>query len=106
MGGLIIKLEVGMFRKSFLITIFILIVAVVNPSVSYAQIVYSHLFENGAAYQPGSPQFDEWLSFRESLPPGRCFQYNCQRLKGPGRANMQRPGNSAAECRRDAGGRG
>lgn len=30
--------------------------------------VYSHQFVNGAAYFSGSPQYDDWLSFRASLP--------------------------------------
>lgn len=57
-----------MYRKLFLITITILMAEVVGLSISHAQLVYSNQFENGTNYTPGTPQYDDWLSFRASLP--------------------------------------
>lgn len=55
-------------RKPFLITLFILTALFISTSASYAQLVYSHQFDFGAGYFPGDPQWDDWLSFRASLP--------------------------------------
>ena len=32
------------------------------------KLVYSHEFVNGVTYCPGDPQYDDWLSYRASLP--------------------------------------
>lgn len=57
-----------MLKKLFLIAVIILVAGVFSPSISYAQLEYSHAFENGVGYCPGEPQFDDWLTFRASLP--------------------------------------
>ncbi|MCH8211133.1 MAG: hypothetical protein IIB99_07140 [Planctomycetes bacterium] len=32
------------------------------------KLVYSHEFVNGVTYCPGDPQYDDWLSYRASIP--------------------------------------
>ena len=39
-----------------------------GPCPGPLQLVYSHEFVNGVTYCPGDPQYDDWLSYRASLP--------------------------------------
>ena len=41
---------------------------------SNAQFLYSHQFQEGVVYMPGTPQYDDWISFRGSLPPADIVQ--------------------------------
>jgi hypothetical protein len=41
---------------------------VICSSAAGDQIIYSHQFDQWASYDPGSAQFDDWLTFRASLP--------------------------------------
>ena len=40
----------------------------IGSRASADQFVYSHEFVNGVIYCPGDPQYDDWLSYRASLP--------------------------------------
>ncbi len=40
----------------------------IGSPVSADQLVYSHEFVKGVIYCPGDPQYDDWLSYRASLP--------------------------------------
>jgi hypothetical protein len=40
----------------------------VSSSASSDQMIYSHQFDQGVSYPLGTTQYDDWLSFRESLP--------------------------------------
>ncbi len=40
----------------------------IGSSASAGQLVYSHEFVNGVTYCPGDPQYDDWRSYRASLP--------------------------------------
>ena len=42
--------------------------AVIGTPAAFAQQTYSELFEQGVPYPSGSSQYDNWLSFRASLP--------------------------------------
>ncbi len=55
-------------RKLLLIVIIILLVTVVGSSLSYVQLVYSHLFVNATICYPGLTQYDNWQSFRAFVP--------------------------------------
>ena len=57
-----------MIQKYLWMTAITIILSVVGTHVTSAQLVYSNQFMNGTTYLPGTPQFDEWLSFRASLP--------------------------------------
>ncbi len=63
------KLDVSMFRKTLLVAVLVLTASFFASTTSYSQIIYSHVFEQDVVYPPGSPQYDEWASFRASLPP-------------------------------------
>ena len=39
-----------------------------GPCPGPPQLVYSHEFVEGVTYCPGDPQYDDWLSFRASIP--------------------------------------
>ena len=41
---------------------------VIASAASSEQLVYSHQFDQGMAYSPWSLQYDDWLSYRASLP--------------------------------------
>jgi hypothetical protein len=41
---------------------------VIASAASSEQLVYSHQFDQGIGYPLGSLQYDDWLSYRESLP--------------------------------------
>ncbi len=41
---------------------------VISSSASSDQTIYSHQFDQAASYLSGSTQYDDWLSFRASLP--------------------------------------
>jgi exosortase sorting signal-containing protein len=62
------KIDVSMFRKVLLVAVLILTASFFASTTSYSQIVYSHVFEQGVVYTPGTPQYDDWASFRASLP--------------------------------------
>ena len=54
--------------KISLISLFIITLSFIASENSLAEIVYSHEFEEGVVYGAGTPQFDDWISFRASLP--------------------------------------
>ena len=41
---------------------------VIASAASSEQLVYSHQFDQGMGYPSGSLQYDDWLSYRASLP--------------------------------------
>ena len=41
---------------------------VISSSASSDQMIYSHQFDQAVGYLSGSSQYDDWLSFRASLP--------------------------------------
>lgn len=62
------KIYSAVLRKTLLAGVLIFTVLFVLPVQSNAQITYSHVFEQGVVYTPGTPQYDDWASFRASLP--------------------------------------
>lgn len=56
------------YTKTLLLALLIIAASALGSISSHAQSVYSHIFEEGIAYTPGTPQFDDWASFRASLP--------------------------------------
>lgn len=63
------KIDTCIYRKTILVAVLVLTASLFTSTTSYSQIVYSHIFEEGVVYPPGSPQYDDWASFRASLPP-------------------------------------
>lgn len=62
------KTHAVMLRNTLLVGVFLLTALFVLPTESYSQITYSHEFAQGIVYTPGTPQYDDWINFRESLP--------------------------------------
>lgn len=60
--------ENKLFTRVLLSSFMIPLALGISSSAAYAQLVYSHQFENATTYCPGDLQYDDWLSFRASLP--------------------------------------
>ena len=56
------------FGKILFASLFIITLSFIASDTSHAEIQYSHEFENGVVYAEGTPQYDDWISFRASLP--------------------------------------
>lgn len=63
------KIDTGIYQKAVLVAVLVFTATLFTSTTSYSQIVYSHLFEEDVVYPPGTPQYDDWASFRASLPP-------------------------------------
>ena len=79
----LISSEGSVFKKMILIAVLIAAASVVGSTASYAQFVYSHVFEEGVVYTPGTPQYDDWASFRASLPTSDVIRITMSGSRDP-----------------------
>ena len=55
----------------------------IETNQSQAQLIYSHEFTQGVVYGAGTPQYDDWLSFRASLPTEGITSINLSGSQNP-----------------------
>ena len=62
------NIDSNKISKISFLSILIVTFSFLAPDTSHAELVYSHEFENEVVYSAGTPQYDDWVSFRALLP--------------------------------------
>ena len=91
--------------KLFFIALVVLSFSIIKSTAAHAQLVYSHEFVEGVVYGPGTPQYDDWISFRASLPESGIMRVNLSGSRDPIGLTCNTPAiaQQIADAMREAG---